>query len=72
VLTRLNSYLSDLELVSHPADCYGDIGAATGGMLIAHAVKAFERNYNIAEEALLWASSDDGLRTALCIEKFNN
>jgi 3-oxoacyl-[acyl-carrier-protein] synthase-1 len=67
VQTRLHNYLSAIEVVSHPADCLGDIGAATGGMLIANAVQAFKRGYNISDDALLWTSSDDGLRAALCI-----
>ena len=72
VQTRLHKQLSGIEVVNHPADCLGDIGAATGGMLIANAVQAFERGYNISDDALLWTASDDGLRAALCVNQYRN
>ncbi len=71
VLTRLNALLSEIKEVSHPADCLGDIGAATGGILIASAVQALKSGYNIADEALLWTASDDGHRAALCVNQCN-
>jgi 3-oxoacyl-[acyl-carrier-protein] synthase-1 len=67
VQTRLHRYLSDIAVLNHPADCTGDIGAATGGMLIANVAQAFQRGYNPSDEALLWAASDDGLRAALLL-----
>jgi 3-oxoacyl-[acyl-carrier-protein] synthase-1 len=63
--TRLAAELAGLKRLSHPADCLGDVGAATGGMLIALAMAGFARGYARAEEALLWASSSEhGLRAA--------
>lgn len=69
VQARLHKYISEVGVVSHPADCMGDIGAATGGMLIAIAVQAFNRGYNVSDEALLWTASDNGQRAALCVSK---
>jgi 3-oxoacyl-[acyl-carrier-protein] synthase-1 len=68
VLARLAAELSTVKRVSHPADCVGDIGAATGGILIAQALAGFARKYARADEAILWASSSEhGLRAALRI-----
>jgi 3-oxoacyl-[acyl-carrier-protein] synthase-1 len=41
----------------HPADCYGDTGAATGALLMALATTALERGDRNGP-ALVWASSD--------------
>ena len=65
VQTRLNQVFSDLKRVTHPADCIGDVGAATGGVLVSCAVEAFKRGYHPSENPLLWTASDDGLRAAL-------
>jgi hypothetical protein len=50
----------------------GDIGAATGGILIAQAVQAFKRGYARSEEALLWTASENEFRAALCINQCCN
>ncbi len=68
-LTRLNMHFSEVRELSHPADCTGDIGAATGGILVANAVQAFKKGYNPSDEALLWTGSDDGHRAALCLSR---
>lgn len=66
-LTRLSErFAGPLRLV-HPADCVGDVGAASGGLLVACAAQAFARAYAPAESALLWASSDDGPRAAMLV-----
>ena len=62
--TRLASHLTVAKLL-HPADCLGDVGAATGGILIAQALAGFARGYARVDEAILWASSSEhGLRAA--------
>jgi 3-oxoacyl-[acyl-carrier-protein] synthase-1 len=45
--------------VFHPADCYGDAGAATGAILLALAATALRRG-DREGPALVWASSDRG------------
>lgn len=65
VLTRLAEQLSDVQKLIHPADCVGDVGAATGGLLIACALEAFRRGYAPADEALIWCSSARGMRAAV-------
>jgi 3-oxoacyl-[acyl-carrier-protein] synthase-1 len=73
VLARLAAQLSTVNRLSHPADCLGDIGAATGGILVAQALAGFARGYARADEAILWASSSEhGLRAAVRITPGKN
>lgn len=64
---RLHDQLGGVKHLWHPADCLGDVGASTGGVLLALAAKAFERGYALASRALLFVASDDGTRAALTI-----
>ncbi|WPB76672.1 hypothetical protein KYC5002_47750 [Archangium violaceum] len=50
-----------------PASSFGDTGAASMTLGICMAVRAFRRGYHRAPTALITASSDAGLRGALCI-----
>ncbi|MBE9564448.1 MAG: hypothetical protein IMF17_04315 [Proteobacteria bacterium] len=67
-LTRLNKVFEKMKDLIHPAENCGDIGAATGGLLIACASKAFQHGYNVGEESLLWTAADNGQRMALCLQ----
>lgn len=58
---------SDFDIV-HPADCYGDIGAATGPVLMALAAIGLVNNYYKAP-ALVWTSSEIQQRGAVYISK---
>jgi 3-oxoacyl-[acyl-carrier-protein] synthase-1 len=71
VLCRSAASFGQLKKLSHPADCAGDVGAASGALFIAIACRAFARGYAPASEALLWTSSDSGQRAACRIEKAN-
>jgi 3-oxoacyl-[acyl-carrier-protein] synthase-1 len=51
--------------VWHPADCLGDVGAASGGILAALAGVGLVRGYWRCPRLLLWAASDSGQRAAL-------
>jgi 3-oxoacyl-[acyl-carrier-protein] synthase-1 len=66
-LVRLMSFLGGLRHLWHPADCIGDVGAATGAVLIVLAARAFHRGYAPSERALLWTSSDNGDRAVLTL-----
>lgn len=55
----------------HPADCYGDIGAASGLVLVAIATAAWQRNYARGNRCLVWASSDGPERAAVLLENRN-
>jgi 3-oxoacyl-[acyl-carrier-protein] synthase I len=62
-LTRLEQ-LASVQRLTHPADCHGDIGAATAGCLIGCAVMGLQRGYALAADATLFCGSDGGLRMA--------
>ena len=67
-LSRMGEVLGQVARHSLPATSLGDIGAASGCMLIASAISGFERGYAPAREAIAWCASDSGLRTAVRIE----
>jgi len=50
--------------VSHPADCWGDVGAASGPLFACLAAGSWSRGYAKGPRALLWASSEGGDRAA--------
>ena len=52
-------------MLEHPAECVGDVGAATGGILISHVAYALGRPNPPAPEAVLWTSADSGKRATL-------
>jgi 3-oxoacyl-[acyl-carrier-protein] synthase-1 len=51
-----------------PADCWGDMGAASGPLFAMLACQAWARNYAKGPRTLLWASSEGGLRGAVLLE----
>ena len=46
--------------VWHPADCWGDIGAATGAALLAFGAFALHEGFAPTPELLVWAGSEGG------------
>lgn len=64
VLARLGQHLQNVEKLVLPAATTGDIGAATGGVLVGSVLEAFRRGYAPSNEAIVWASSQGGLRAA--------
>jgi 3-oxoacyl-[acyl-carrier-protein] synthase-1 len=52
-----------------PADCWGDVGAASGALCCVLAVRSWARRYAPGPRALVWASSDGGLRGAAVLEQ---
>ena len=67
--TKMPDLLSGVSHTVRPVESVGDVGAATGGILLACACEAFARGYNPASEALLWAAADDGRRVALKVQQ---
>lgn len=51
----------------HPADCYGDLGAATAGVLIALAESNLKQRPKPTQE-LIYCSSDLANRAAICLD----
>ena len=58
---RHNDLFSPATLIEHPADKYGDAGAATGAILVALAAHALSTGTRPGP-ALVWAASDRELR----------
>ena len=67
-MARVPARLGSVAKLSHPAECLGDVGAATGGVLLGVAATGFVRGYAPGGEALLWAASDGPTRAALRVE----
>jgi 3-oxoacyl-[acyl-carrier-protein] synthase-1 len=53
--------------VVHPADCIGDVGAASAPLLIAMAAVALEKGYAGTSGVLVCCSSDFGARGCACV-----
>ena len=68
-LSRLNQVFDKLTQLVHPAEYVGDVGSATGALLIASAASAIQDGSNTGSQALLWASATHNQRMALCLEK---
>lgn len=47
-----------------PADCWGDVGAASGPLLVNLAATAQRKRYADSKRTLVWASSESGERAA--------
>ena len=69
-ITRNKNAFSDDYHVAHPADCFGDLGSATGGALIALASQGL-LSQHISGPQLVQCSSDQSYRAALCIDTIN-
>jgi len=54
-----------------PVGDYGDVGAATGALLLILAVQAWQRGYSGGDLSMVWSSSDRGLRSAAVVERGN-
>jgi 3-oxoacyl-[acyl-carrier-protein] synthase-1 len=53
----------------HPADCLGDVGAASGGVLIGLAAAAMKMDLVPWETTVVWCSSDNGERAACAVTR---
>src|SRR5262249_14094086 len=65
VLARCRT-LSEVEVI-HPADCIGDVGAASAPLLIGLASLTMHRGRAGVQKALVFCSSDFGTRGCACL-----
>jgi 3-oxoacyl-[acyl-carrier-protein] synthase I len=65
---RNKSKFSERVNLEHPADCYGDLGAATGTALVALAAEYLRRTPK-ATHVLVYSSADTAPRGALVLQK---
>lgn len=68
-LARLSQVFEKLTNLVHPAEYVGDIGAATGALLIACATNELKQSSDDNNRALLWSSADNNQRMAICLEQ---
>jgi 3-oxoacyl-[acyl-carrier-protein] synthase-1 len=64
MLARLSEYFVDPSEYVAPADCWGDVGAASGLLFVNLLCAAAEKGYSTGFCSLLWASSEGGDRAA--------
>jgi 3-oxoacyl-[acyl-carrier-protein] synthase-1 len=67
VCLRLPQYFNDPTAYRSPADCWGDMGAASGPLFMMLACQAAERGYAKSARCLVWAGSENGLRGAVVL-----
>jgi 3-oxoacyl-[acyl-carrier-protein] synthase I len=53
----------------HPADCFGDCGAASGAVDCAWAIEALQVGYARGEQVLVWGASDGAQRAAAILRR---
>ena len=63
-LLRVQEAFVDAHDYVSPADCWGDVGAASGPLFATLAVASSQRGYAKGAFPLLWAGSDSGYRAA--------
>lgn len=68
VCLRLGMHFDDPTAYFSPADCWGDVGAASGPLFAMLACQAHARAYATGTRTMLWASSEGGLRGVAVLE----
>jgi 3-oxoacyl-[acyl-carrier-protein] synthase-1 len=63
-MTRLNEHFVTPSDFLTPADCWGDIGAASGPLFVVLAAESWGRGYAKGPYQLIWTSSEGGERSA--------
>jgi 3-oxoacyl-[acyl-carrier-protein] synthase-1 len=71
VLRTRERFLTPSEFVA-PADCWGDVGAASAPLLLVLTVIALYKAYSNGAAALVWCSSDTGERGAALIARVSS
>ncbi|WP_342377927.1 hypothetical protein NVS55_01295 [Myxococcus stipitatus] len=64
---RTQQLLRDSAYIS-PVDCWGEVGAASGALSCVLATQSWARGYASGPRALIWGSSEGGLRAAAVLE----
>ena len=60
---RQQAAFVDVHDTTHPADCWGDIGAASGPLFTCLAVASSQRGYAKGLRSFIWTSSEGGQRS---------
>ena len=67
-LLRLQEAFVDAHDYQCPADCWGDVGAASGPLFASLAIAAGQRGYAKGVYPMMWAGSESGQRTAILLK----
>jgi 3-oxoacyl-[acyl-carrier-protein] synthase I len=67
-VARLSQRFEDASDFVAPADCWGDVGAASGPLFVNLVVAARQRGYAQALHNLVWTSSESGERCAAILQ----
>lgn len=68
MLSRLSQRFENTDAYMAPADCWGDVGAASGPLFVGLHAKAAEKGSLAGELSLIWACSEGGERSASIFE----
>jgi 3-oxoacyl-[acyl-carrier-protein] synthase I len=68
VCLRLARHFDDPTAYWSPADCWGDMGAASGPLFVMLACQAAARGHAAGPRTMVWASSENGLRAAAILD----
>lgn len=66
-ICRTSERFDDATYFLSPADCWGDVGAASGPLFVGLATAAGRKCYSKGSYTLLWTSSDTGERCAALV-----
>ncbi len=61
-ILRVHQPFVDAGAYDSPADCWGDVGAASGPLFALLAIAAAQRGYAKGPHTLIWCSSEGGAR----------
>ena len=66
---RVGQHFNDPTAYWSPADCWGDVGAASGPLFAMLACEAARRGYAQGSLDLVWAGSESGLRAGAMLQR---
>jgi 3-oxoacyl-[acyl-carrier-protein] synthase I len=72
VCLRLSSYFDDPTAYLSPAECWGDMGAASGPLFAMLVCQASMRGFSKGPRTMLWTSSEGGQRAVVVLEASGN
>ena len=65
---RQQAAFVDIHDTTHPADCWGDVGAASGPLFTCLAIESGQRGYAKGPRPFMWTSSEGGQRSAALLQ----
>jgi 3-oxoacyl-[acyl-carrier-protein] synthase-1 len=67
-ILRTQHLVQDTAEITHPADCWGDVGAASIPLYVVLATEAWAKSYASGPRAALWAGSLNGRRGVILLD----